>query len=287
MLDHDGRRHPGWPVYWPNDNWAICPSAALADITGDGLPEICAVSYLIYEVGQIAWFNANGTMLSGWPQETEGTTQSSPVVGDLDGDGNLEVILANEFAKVEAWHHDGQRVDGFPFNVGNYVRSTPVLIDMNHDGFLDLLMTGWDKRLYAWTFPVIYSPWRTPWYTFMHDQMRTGNYGTLDWVVSVDEGEAAVPGAVRLDPNWPNPFNPTTHIRFAVPEGAAKSVRLSIHDVQGRLMIELINDRLAPGTYLRSWDGRDAGGEPAASGIYFARLQVDDLVDTQKMTLVK
>ncbi|MBN2171991.1 MAG: VCBS repeat-containing protein [Candidatus Krumholzibacteriota bacterium] len=286
VLDHDGSRHPGWPVYWFNNNWGLAPSPALADLTGDGYPEIFVCGVHNNEHMDVAWFDADGTLLPGWPRTTSHYTVASPSVADVDGDGDFEVFVANEDALIEAWHHDGTPVDGFPLGADDFLRTTPTFVDFDGNGQLDMIVAGWDLYVRIWEFPVLYDPAATPWYTFQHDATRSGNYDAIDWVVDVAE-EDLPPGVVRLDRNWPNPFNPKTHIRFTLTGEGQRPVRLSIHDVRGRLVAKLVDEALPAGTYVQSWQGRDDSARAVASGIYFARLQVDSQVETRKLTLLK
>jgi len=86
--------------------------------------------------------------------------------------------------------------------------------------------------------------------------------------------------------NVPNPFNPRTVIRYAVPEPA--EVRLSIYDLQGRLVRTLVRDkRDGPAWYEASWDGTADEGQRVASGVYFYRMEAGDFVETKRMTLLK
>jgi hypothetical protein len=93
------------------------------------------------------------------------------------------------------------------------------------------------------------------------------------------------PAAVRLDPAFPNPFNPGTTLRFALPEPA--EVQLRIHDARGRLVRELVHAPYDAGVYTAAWDGRDVHGTNAASGVYFARLHAGSTVLTRKLTLLR
>ncbi len=98
-----------------------------------------------------------------------------------------------------------------------------------------------------------------------------------------------IPGAdlpAQLAAPSPNPFNPLTTIRYHVPAGA-RSVHLEIFDQRGRLVRTLTEGPAAAGWQQAIWDGRDGAGRTLASGIYFARLDVDGLVRIQKMALVK
>ncbi len=89
----------------------------------------------------------------------------------------------------------------------------------------------------------------------------------------------------RLLPNVPNPFNPLTRIRFELAK--ASDVQVSIFDVTGRLVKVLESGNLAAGEYSRTWQGRDEGERPVASGAYYVRLVLDNKVDHQKIMLLK
>ena len=90
----------------------------------------------------------------------------------------------------------------------------------------------------------------------------------------------ATPTAYALDANWPNPFNPSTEIRFALPEAA--DVRLVVYDVMGREVARLADGPLAAGYHRVRFD---ASG--LASGVYLYRIEVGAFTATRRMTLVK
>jgi hypothetical protein len=84
------------------------------------------------------------------------------------------------------------------------------------------------------------------------------------------------PSTLSLEQNFPNPFNPSTTIRFSVPAAGGDSrasqsqqVRLGVFDLMGREVTTLVNEVKAPGTYEVRFDG-----SALASGVYFCRLQV-------------
>lgn len=85
--------------------------------------------------------------------------------------------------------------------------------------------------------------------------------------------------------NYPNPFNPGTAIRYAIPE--TQEVRLDIYDVQGRLVRSLVNRVELTGIREVMWEGNDNSGRPVSSGIYFVRLAGEGQVATRKIVLVK
>lgn len=288
-FNHTGSRVTGWPKRLVNNNDTLkAPSPALADVTGDGVPEIFVVSVTDNHNTSLGWLDVTGAWLPGWPQMIVDHSQSGATVGDLDGDGDFEVVLPHESGKIDAWHHDGTPVDGFPLVTSEFARSAATLVDVDEDGLLDLVFVGWDRNVYIWEFPTAYDPAMTPWYTYMHDFKRTGNTSTIDWVVGVDDDDPLPAGRVlRLDDNWPNPFNPSTNIRFTVGGASSQAVRLEIYDLRGRRLRSLAAGNFAPGTYLHNWDGRDDAGSELPSGIYFARLKVGRASETKKLTLLK
>jgi hypothetical protein len=107
---------------------------------------------------------------------------------------------------------------------------------------------------------------------------------TVDPTPVEDEIEA-LPRVVSLDTNYPNPFNPQTMIRFAVP--SSQPVKLAIYDVRGQRVRTLVDDVVAAGRHEVVWQGRDDGGRQVASGTYFYRLQTDGGQQVRKMLLVK
>jgi hypothetical protein len=93
------------------------------------------------------------------------------------------------------------------------------------------------------------------------------------------------PVRFALEQNVPNPFNPTTTIRFGLPtEGV---VNLVVYDITGRVVRTLVNGRMDVGVHAVTWDGRDAVGRNVASGTYVYRLVAPDGVLVKRMVMVK
>ena len=107
----------------------------------------------------------------------------------------------------------------------------------------------------------------------------------MDNSTDVEDAEEIVPEKFALLTNMPNPFNPTTTIRFQVPRES--EINLTVHDISGREVTVLANGRHDAGVFSQVWDGRDSGGRDVASGIYFARLTADDFTATRKMVLLR
>jgi len=103
--------------------------------------------------------------------------------------------------------------------------------------------------------------------------------------IHATSGENTLPAAYRLYRNYPNPFNPLTHIRFDLPD--KRNVSLVIYDILGHLVRELLNSVLPAGTYTYTWDGTDQHGHSVSSGIYFYVLQTPAKQRIGKMILQK
>ncbi len=88
-----------------------------------------------------------------------------------------------------------------------------------------------------------------------------------------------------LHNNYPNPFNPSTTIRYALPERT--NVTLIIYNLLGQEIRTLVNRRQPSGAHSVDWEGRDNLDHPVSSGVYIYRLQVGDRVLSKKMILLK
>jgi hypothetical protein len=129
---------PGWPRLAAYDTYG---PPSLADFNGDGLDEI-----FIYEGwGEIHAYLADGSLLPGWPVLTGDFYQS---IGDLDRDGDLELITAadweNEGPVLGAYHHTGQRVENFAVPFIPYMHTSPVSGDIDGDGETEVVMFSFE-----------------------------------------------------------------------------------------------------------------------------------------------
>ena len=110
----------------------------------------------------------------------------------------------------------------------------------------------------------------------------TVNGGTAVSNETFDE----VPNEFVLHGNYPNPFNPTTTIRYEIATPGA--VTLTVYNVLGQEVAELVSGAQRAGVYEVRWDGTDASGRVAASGVYLYRLTLDGRQSESRiMTLLK
>ena len=103
-------------------------------------------------------------------------------------------------------------------------------------------------------------------------------------VVSV-AGLTDLPRSFGIHPNYPNPFNPQTVIRYDVPRQA--HVDLSVYDMLGRRVRVLYSGDHAAGFHEIRWDGRSDAGHDVATGVYLYRLRSEGFTQTRKMLLVR
>ena len=97
---------------------------------------------------------------------------------------------------------------------------------------------------------------------------------------SVEEISGAIPNKYSLEQNYPNPFNPTTTIRFSIPE--AGRVSLSIYNLLGEKVEEILNQELVTNTYEITYDASNL-----SSGVYFYTIKTANFISTKKMLLMK
>jgi hypothetical protein len=119
------------------------------------------------------------------------------------------------------------------------------------------------------------------------------NYANTAWSiynsgfsVGIQNISTEIPSKFSLSQNFPNPFNPTTKIRFDIQKSVVSSqysvVTLKVFDILGKEIATIVNERLQPGTYEASFDGSNY-----SSGIYFYKLQTEGFINTKKIILLK
>ncbi|MBL7135935.1 MAG: right-handed parallel beta-helix repeat-containing protein [Candidatus Marinimicrobia bacterium] len=94
-----------------------------------------------------------------------------------------------------------------------------------------------------------------------------------------------IPECYALHPNYPNPFNPETNIRFDLPD--ASHVSLIIYDITGREVVKLVDSSKPCGYHKVIWDGKDRHGNPVSSGVYIYRIKIGAFTQAKKMVLVR
>ena len=104
-------------------------------------------------------------------------------------------------------------------------------------------------------------------------------------LLEADPLEIELPIEFQLSQNYPNPFNPTTVIEFSLPTSGMTN--LTIHDLLGREVVMLINNRQLAGWHSITWNGRNQSGAPVAAGMYIYTLKTDRTSVSKKLVLLK
>ena len=223
---------------------AALSAPAVGDLDGDGVTEVVAASLK----GSLAVYHADGTMAEGWPFWLDrslvigmGDSNNAydygffgaPALGDLDGDGDLEIVIGSMDAYVHVFHHDGTPLDGWPIELrheydffgeltsnGARIISSPAIGDIDGDGFLEIAIGT--------------------------NQKQGGTYG-LGYVLSHD-GE--------IEPGWPiSAFGAYTNALPFVGEGVPGSP--AICDVDGDGTMEVAMHTIADPGRLYTFDGQE------------------------------
>lgn len=116
-----------------------------------------------------------------------------------------------------------------------------------------------------------------------------GYHGPVSVLVDGEPGDPGIPpllpNANELLPAYPNPFNPNTNIHFVLKD--ASSVKIEISNAKGQLIRIFEHSYSEPGYYKIMWDGKDASGNEAASGVYLYRMTAGTYSASRKMVLAK
>lgn len=104
-------------------------------------------------------------------------------------------------------------------------------------------------------------------------------------LTDVNDNVSLIPTETKLLPNYPNPFNPSTTLKFNIEKSG--KVRLSIYNIIGEEVKVIVNSHLANGSYEYDWDGKNNNGEIQSSGIYIVRLATHNKILTNKLVMLK
>ena len=277
VFDREGAALPGWPATLPS---AIAVPPAIGDIEGDGLPEI-----VLSGENRLFALHNTGIPVTNFPVtinrvEPVGAILSSPVLGDVDGDANADIVVGLPDGTVTAFRGDGQTVETFPFGTSGAITSAPALGDLTGTGEVTVVVLSTDGFAHASSYSG--DAGVRPWPMLGHDPRRSG----ASTVVS----EPPLPGNGSLLVSqsafcYPNPVTAgTTGIRYTLSRPADR-VRIRIFSLEGKIV-----DEMDGTSYQRENEIRWAINR-MSSGIYLCQVEAVDHSGTQtvffKIAVVK
>jgi hypothetical protein len=164
LLDGDGTDLPGWPR--PASWWVYAPPT-IVDVDGDDELEILVGDQVLSPspTNKVYGWNIDGTNATGFPIGPIDAINAQVAVGDIDGDGDPELIWDDNVTvngsegKLRGFHHDGSEIEGWPLITnGTPFFNTVCLDDMDGDGDLELLapcgqVQTAETTMYLWDLP--------------------------------------------------------------------------------------------------------------------------------------
>jgi len=202
---------------------------SVGDIDSDGFSEVYVNSYVEedgFAYSLVYAFDHEGNELTdaGFPKTLMGDPwDCSPLIGDVDGDGQKELVVGSAAAPLMAWEADGSATTGFPMlNLSAEYYTTPALEDLDQDGDLELMINGYDYQFHVIDLPGTYDPVTTDWGMSRHDPQNSGwtvPAPTLDPISVPDQIE---PGQIlEFQLTTSNPMNLPIQLSVGnLPEGA-------------------------------------------------------------------
>ncbi|MBN2132342.1 MAG: S8 family serine peptidase [Sedimentisphaerales bacterium] len=169
-----------WKIFV--DDYLDEPGAmSIGDLDGDGYSEVYVATYIAEGDGfaftRLYAFDHEGLVLAdaGYPKAVMGVpAKSVPLIADVDGDGQKELLLAPGGEPVMAWEADGSVTPGFPLlNLASDYEVTPALGDLDGDGDLEIMALADDYRFHVLDLPAPYAPEQIDWGMSGHDPQNS------------------------------------------------------------------------------------------------------------------
>lgn len=117
------------------------------------------------------------------------------------------------------------------------------------------------------------------------EEYINGLFPPIPFATDVEDGPGELPATLEVFPAYPNPFNQSTTLTYHLALGSP--VTLAVYDSRGALIYRRDLSHQPPGAHTLVWDGRNLSGSPAASGVYFYTLTVNDNRRTGRLVLIR
>ncbi|MBM3325952.1 MAG: VCBS repeat-containing protein [Calditrichaeota bacterium] len=248
-FDRNGRIVENYPL--PTRTGHPYGNVAIADITGDGRPEIVFGTYDPLAGALIYAWRSSGELLPHFPISAGGpAVVGSVALADISGDRRADIVAAiapveGGQGKLGVWDFNSEPVEGFPLLLvewgGGAFAGTPTIWDVNRDGYNDIIALTTDRRMLIWGTPGRVG--QDTWCTERGNMSRTGLRPAND-PRSAPEEQTFIP-TIQLLSLSPNPFNRAATITLTtiIPG----RMTLDMYEPGGRLVSRLFTGEVNPG----------------------------------------
>lgn len=253
--------------------------ASLGDINGDEIQDFAIVGYSLRVISgsTLTVLNELNTDIS-----THCSINAVSQCEDINNDGLDELLVTitgpdstdqYSYSILSLFLGDSEldtipdfEISGEPSSQWTFLDN---LGDINADGNPDFICGNFQ-----------YNPNGQP---YANGYARIYSYG--DFVGIHGDTHSSMPEKLKLFPAYPNPFNPTTTIRFTIPQNGL--VTVTIYDQIGRITKTLLKRNQVAGEYSMEWNGTDEAGNQLGSGLYFCRINLNGIIRANKLILMK
>ena len=289
-------------IVWQNGTGGnILGINEIGDVDGDGLPDM-ATSSLNNAVH--IWQSRYGYQLYQYlfGGGGNGTAAEHTVrMDDIDGNGSFEFTSASRSGRIVTFSGGSAinipvEMTTFSANVnGSDVSLTwTTATELNNSGFYIERKSGSGNYSQIAFVEGNGSTTSSNVYSYIDKNIVSGKYyyrlkqvdynGTFEYSKEI-EVTVGLPITFSLEQNFPNPFNPSTKIKYSIP--TAGIVKLVIYNLLGEQITTLVNQNVEPGFYTVEWNGTNNFGVSVPSGIYFYRIEAGNYINVKKMVILK
>ena len=314
--DFDNINWPGFNFKWLNEEPALWPSWGLGfykvtntaqtdkyfylDARDNNYGDASTQEFWIYFNNFTGLYNHdNASPLTNWITISNGSiVRIWEIRNTTPSTSGLQNFWSNALVGIPSSNDDTPRIAWGPyssFTATGYKIYRSINTSGGAPGSFSLLQTINNGSVYEFTDVdlALGSPWKVYYKVKAFNSTQESNFtNTVSFDVSgfLKEKGSSETSARRFDyalsQNFPNPFNPSTMIKFDLPKKS--KVSFEIYDVLGQRIATLLHDEeRESGSHAIMWDGKHQNGHNLPGGVYFYRLRAGEIVLTKKLTLIR